>query len=55
VQYYRRYTDFFGRTGKHAWAIRAPALQYQNWQKQIQSWQQPILDRFAQLVQDGAV
>jgi len=44
VQYYRRYTDFFGRTGKNAWAIALTALQqYQNWQQQIQSWQQPIL------------
>lgn len=46
VRYYRRYTDFFGRTGKNAWAIALTALQqYQNWQQQIQSWQQPILDR----------
>lgn len=46
VQYYRRYTDFFGRTGKNAWAIACTALQqYQNWLSQIQAWQQPILDR----------
>lgn len=46
VQYYRRYTDFFGRTGKNAWAIACTALQkYQNWQQQIQTWQQPILER----------
>ena len=46
VQYYRRYTDFFGRTGKNAWALALTALQqYQNWRDQIQSWQQPILDR----------
>ena len=46
VQYYRRYTDFFGRTGKNAWAIALTALQqYQYWQQQIQSWQQPILDQ----------
>ena len=44
VNYYRRYTDFFGRTGKHAWAIARTALQqYQNWQQQVQAWQQPIL------------
>ena len=44
VRYYRRYTDFFGRTGKSAWAIARTALQeYQNWQQQIQAWQQPIL------------
>ena len=46
VQYYRRYTDFFGRTGNNAWAIACTALQqYQNWQQQIQAWQQPILER----------
>jgi len=46
VEYYRRYTDFFGRTGKNAWAIASTALQqYQNWQQQIQSWQQPILEK----------
>jgi len=46
ITYYRRYTDFFGRSGKNAWAIASSALaQYQTWQQQIQSWQQPILDR----------
>lgn len=46
VKYYRRYTDFFDRTGKNAWAIARTALQaYQTWQSQIQAWQQPILDK----------
>ena len=46
VKYYRRYTDFFGRTGKNANAITHTALQqYQSWQQQIQSWQQPILEQ----------
>lgn len=46
ITYYRRYTDFFGRSGKNAWAIASSALaQYQTWQQQIQSWQQPILNR----------
>lgn len=46
INYYRRYTDFFGRDGNHAWAIATTALaQYQSWQQQIQTWQQPILDR----------
>ena len=46
VKYYRRYTDFFDRTGKNAWAIARTALQaYQSWQAQIQAWQQPILDK----------
>ncbi|WP_026732927.1 GH116 family glycosyl hydrolase [Fischerella sp. PCC 9605] len=46
INYYRRYSDFFGRSGKNAWAIASTALQqYQTWQAQIQAWQQPILDR----------
>jgi non-lysosomal glucosylceramidase len=44
VEYHRRYTDFFGRTGRHAWAIAKTALHsYADWQTQIQAWQQPIL------------
>jgi non-lysosomal glucosylceramidase len=46
VNYARRYTDFFGREGCHAWAIACAALEhYTDWQHQIQQWQQPILDR----------
>jgi non-lysosomal glucosylceramidase len=46
IKYYRRYTDFFGRDGKNAWAIASIALkQYQSWRSQIQSWQQPIIER----------
>jgi non-lysosomal glucosylceramidase len=46
VIYYRRYTDFFGRDGRNAWAIAETALHhYRHWQQQIQQWQQPILDR----------
>jgi non-lysosomal glucosylceramidase len=46
VNYFRRYTDFFGRTGDNAQAIVCTASQnYRHWQTQIQQWQQPILDR----------
>ena len=46
TDYYRRYTDFFGRSGQNAWTIAHDALQsYPAWQHQIQTWQQPILDR----------
>ncbi|WP_416667032.1 GH116 family glycosyl hydrolase [Egbenema bharatensis] len=46
VKYDRRYTDFFGRSGKNAWTIAQTGLQhYKTWQQQIQHWQQPILDR----------
>ncbi|MBD2385197.1 GH116 family glycosyl hydrolase [Cylindrospermum sp. FACHB-282] len=46
VNYFRRYTDFFGRSGENAEAIATLSLQqYQNWRSQIQNWQKPILDR----------
>ncbi|MBH8552764.1 bile acid beta-glucosidase [Nostocaceae cyanobacterium CENA357] len=46
INYYRRYTDFFGRDGNNAWVIATTALQeYQSWRSQIQTWQQPILER----------
>lgn len=42
----RRYTDFFGTGGGHAWDIARTALKaYPHWQQQIIQWQQPILDR----------
>ncbi|WP_346292949.1 GH116 family glycosyl hydrolase [Sphaerothrix gracilis] len=46
ISAYRRYTDFFGRSGRSAQAIAQTALQnYKTWQQQIIDWQQPILDR----------
>jgi non-lysosomal glucosylceramidase len=46
IEYFRRYTDFFGRTGQNAWAIAQTALnQTATWQQQIQTWQQPILEQ----------
>ena len=46
ISYYRRYTDFFGRSGTNAWSMVRTALkQYSDWQTQIQDWQQPILER----------
>ncbi len=46
VNYYRRYTDFFGRTGNNAWSIVRTALKHTDWWKEkIQSWQEPILNR----------
>ncbi|MBE9152478.1 GH116 family glycosyl hydrolase, partial [Coleofasciculus sp. LEGE 07092] len=46
VNYYRRYTDFFGRTGNHAWSVIRTALKHSElWQEQIASWQEPILKR----------
>ncbi len=46
VQYFRRYSDFFGREGNNALQIAQTGLaEYANWQAQIQQWQQPILER----------
>lgn len=46
VVYFRRYTDFFGRSGNNAWAIAQTALQhYREWQQQIHQWQQPMLQQ----------
>jgi non-lysosomal glucosylceramidase len=43
---YRRYTDFFGRSGANAWAMTRTGLKLQQtWQEQIATWQQPILER----------
>jgi non-lysosomal glucosylceramidase len=46
IPYFRRYTDFFGRNGQNVWSIVRDGLKhYQDWQAQIQAWQQPILER----------
>jgi non-lysosomal glucosylceramidase len=46
VQYYRRYTDFFGRNGKNAWPVVRTALKHGDmWRERIQEWQSPILKR----------
>jgi non-lysosomal glucosylceramidase len=46
IEYFRRYTDFFGRNGQNAWSIARTALKhFRTWQEKIQSWQQPILER----------
>ncbi len=46
VNYYRRYTDFFGRTGNNVWSIVRTALKHNElWKEKIQSWQEPILNR----------
>ncbi|HBB32929.1 MAG TPA: bile acid beta-glucosidase [Cyanobacteria bacterium UBA8803] len=46
VNYYRRYTDFFGRTGNNAWSVVRTALKHNDlWQERIVFWQEPILKR----------
>lgn len=45
IQYYRRYTDFFGRSGNNAWSMIRTALKHSDtWKEKIESWQKPILD-----------
>jgi non-lysosomal glucosylceramidase len=46
INYYRRYTDFFGRNGNNTWSIVRTALKHSDmWQERIQEWQSPILKR----------
>ena len=46
VNYYRRYTDFFGCNGENAWQIATTALkEYHNWRSLIEDWQKPIIER----------
>ncbi|MEI6446148.1 MAG: GH116 family glycosyl hydrolase [Nostocales cyanobacterium ELA583] len=46
VNYYRRYTDFFGCNGENAWQIATTALkEYHNWRSLIENWQNPILEK----------
>ena len=46
INYYRRYTDFFGRNGHNCWSIIRTALKHSDyWREQIEAWQQPILQR----------
>ncbi len=45
IIYYRRYTDFCDRSGQNAVRLASRGLQhYRQWQQQIRSWQQPILE-----------
>lgn len=46
INYYRRYTDFFGRNGQNSWPMVRTALKhYEHWQSDIVEWQRPVLDR----------
>ncbi len=55
VNYYRRYTDFFDRSGENALKIALVSLPaYQNWRSQIENWQSTILDQdLPALVENG--
>jgi non-lysosomal glucosylceramidase len=44
VKYYKRYTKFFGRSGRNAWAIAREGLQYgAEWSHRIDDWMRPFL------------
>ncbi|MBD2136165.1 bile acid beta-glucosidase [Anabaena sp. FACHB-1237] len=46
VNYYRRYTDFFGTNGENAWPMAIHAIkEYQNWKNNIENWQNSILQK----------
>lgn len=45
TKWYKRYTQFYGTSGRNAWAIAADALaDYPAWESAIDTWQQPILE-----------
>ncbi|WP_013321632.1 GH116 family glycosyl hydrolase [Gloeothece verrucosa] len=44
INYYRRYTDFFGRNGQNVWSVVRTALKNVDiWRDRIIDWQSPIL------------
>ena len=44
TRWYKRYTRFFGRSGRNAWAIGAEALARRSeWSAAIDAWQAPVL------------
>lgn len=46
INYYRRYTDFFGRNGNNGWSMVRTALKHHDlWREKIESWQEPILNQ----------
>ncbi|MGD2180593.1 GH116 family glycosyl hydrolase [Lusitaniella coriacea] len=46
VNYYRRHSDFFARTGNNAWTVVRTALKHSDvWKEKIEAWQSPILKR----------
>ena len=50
-QWHRRYTDFYGATGKNAWAIARDGLQNAaNWSSAIDRWQGAVRQRRKQTI-----
>jgi non-lysosomal glucosylceramidase len=45
ITYFRRYTDFFGRSGNNVWAIIRTAMKHSDlWRERIEEWQKPVLE-----------
>ncbi len=45
AKWYKRYTAFYGASGRNAWPIAADALAYYlDWESAIDVWQQPLLE-----------
>lgn len=45
TKWHKRYTRFYGTSGREAWQIAADALAaYPDWEEAIDSWQRPILE-----------
>lgn len=46
IQAYRRYTDFFGWSGRIAWTIASQGLKHHaEWQQSVIDWQQSVLEQ----------
>ncbi len=46
IQAYRRYTDFFGWSGRIAWTIASQGLKHHSeWQQAVVNWQQSVLEQ----------
>ncbi|OKH17076.1 GH116 family glycosyl hydrolase [[Limnothrix rosea] IAM M-220] len=44
ITYFRRYTDFFGRSGHNVWSIIRTAMKHSDlWKERIEEWQKPFL------------
>jgi non-lysosomal glucosylceramidase len=44
AKYYKRYTKFFGRSGRNGWAIAREGLAHESdWSRQIDAWMAPYL------------
>lgn len=46
ISYFRRHTDFFGRSGNNVWTVIRTALKHSDiWREKILTWQTSVLER----------